>query len=191
MVQNVQYLNGQPSHVILLFEYRTPIVPCIQMVPVLSFLPGLSCDVAPDVTCFHFRLLLISLAKFRSRARWFQKNFSRFEPIRQLRLSGSATMTKHILRNILQRGSKYWISLILKWPEHVWSVNGKYRQSGIPLCDSSSKRISNRTQVESKLDIEHPNSGKHEARIPTWFIFASAYEFDQTWSRNCKSRILK
>ena len=31
MVQNVRYSNGPPSHVTLPFEYRTPILPGIQM----------------------------------------------------------------------------------------------------------------------------------------------------------------
>ena len=37
-------------------------------------------------------------------------------------------------------------------------------------------------KVKSKLDIENPNSGTHEAG-------SCAYEFDQTQSMNCKSQI--
>ena len=43
MVVNVRYSNGQPSHITLPFEYRTPILSSIQMVTVLIMLASTKC----------------------------------------------------------------------------------------------------------------------------------------------------
>ena len=90
MVQNVGYSNGQPSHVTLPFENRTPIMSSIQIFTVF-----------PNVFCFCKNALLIptrSLLRFSHLFRDFQ-----FSKTRNLSLANLRDVSNQLFVTKIQR----------------------------------------------------------------------------------------